>query len=92
MSAVEVELYRMAQDDPRLARRMLDVFSRSARPSDVLTAGRSARVVARALRRAGNDRVATLAAAAHDVRTALADWRERRPLRKTTDRQSVVPG
>jgi menaquinone-9 beta-reductase len=92
MSAVEVELYRMAQDDPRLARRMLDVFSRSARPSDVLTAGRSARLVARALRRAGNDRVATLAAAAHDVRTALADWRERRPLRKTTDRQSVVPG
>jgi flavin-dependent dehydrogenase len=78
MSALEVELYRLAQDDPALARTMLDVFSRVARPSDVLTVPRTARVVARALARRGSDRTATLAAAARDAATALADWRERR--------------
>jgi len=81
MSPLEVELYRMAQDDPLLARRMADVFSRVARPSDVLTARRTARLAGRALRRRGGDRMATLAASARDLCTALADWRERRPTR-----------
>jgi menaquinone-9 beta-reductase len=77
MSPLEVELYREAQDDPLLARRMADVFSRSARPADVLTLRRTARLATRALRRRGSDRVATLAASGRDVSTALADWRER---------------
>jgi menaquinone-9 beta-reductase len=77
MSPLEVELYREAQDDPLLARRMADVFSRSARPAEVLTLRRSARLAARALRRRGSDRVATLAASGRDVSTAVADWRER---------------
>jgi flavin-dependent dehydrogenase len=78
MSALEVELYRRAQEDPELARQVLDVFSRSARPSDVFTAGRTLRLAGRALARRGSDRTATLAGAARDVATALADWRERR--------------
>jgi len=78
MSALEVELYRAAQDDPALARQMLDVFSRSARPGDVLTARRTLRLATRALARRGSDRTATLASAARDLGTALADWRERR--------------
>jgi flavin-dependent dehydrogenase len=77
MSALEVELYRSAQHDPDLARRMLDVFSRSARPSDVLTARRSLRLAGRAFARRGSDRSATLASAARDVATAVGDWRER---------------
>jgi menaquinone-9 beta-reductase len=77
MSPLEVELYREAQDDPLLARRMADVFSRSARPADVLTLRRTARLATRALRRRGGDRAATLAASGRDVSTALADWRER---------------
>jgi 2-polyprenyl-6-methoxyphenol hydroxylase-like FAD-dependent oxidoreductase len=78
MSALEVELYRSAQDDPDLARRMLDVFSRAARPSEVLTARRTLRLAGRALTRRGRHRMATRASAARDVAIALADWRERR--------------
>jgi flavin-dependent dehydrogenase len=78
MSALEIELYRRAEDDPELARRLLDVFSRSVRPSDVFTARHTLGLAARALARRGSDRTATLASAARDVATALADRRERR--------------
>jgi flavin-dependent dehydrogenase len=78
MSPLEIELYRAAQDDPRLARRMADVFSRSARPADVLTARLTARLAARALRRRGSDRVATLSTMGRDLAVAGRDWRERR--------------
>jgi hypothetical protein len=39
------------QGDPALARRVLDVFSRSARPSDVFTARRTLRLASRAVAR-----------------------------------------
>src|SRR3954454_14838369 len=78
MSALEVELYRRAQEDPGLARDVLDVFSRSRRPSDVFTARRTLGLAGRALVRRGSDRTATLTSAARDVATALADRRERR--------------
>src|SRR3954470_9011930 len=78
MSALEVELYRRAQEDPDLARDVLDVFSRTARPSALFTARRTLGLAARALVRRGSDRTATLASAARDVATALADRRERR--------------
>ena len=78
MSALEFELYRLAAADPALARQMLDVFSRSERPMDIFTARRTLRLAGRALARRGSDRTATLASAARDVATALADWRERR--------------
>lgn len=77
MSALEIELYRRAQDDPDLARQLLDVFSRSTRPSDVFTARRTLRLAGRALVRRGSDRTATLVSATRDVATALADRRER---------------
>jgi len=78
MSPLELELYRSAARDPLLARALLDVFSRSARPSDVLTVRRGARLAARALARRGGSPAATLAGAARDVATAAGDWRERR--------------
>jgi len=77
LSPLEIELYREAQDDPQLARRMADVFSRSARPADVLTARRTARLATRALRRRGSDRIATLTSTARDLATAARDRRER---------------
>ena len=75
MSALETELYRMAAADPAVARELLDVFSRSRRPSGVFSAGRTLRLTGRALARR---RVGTLASARRDLATALADWRERR--------------
>jgi menaquinone-9 beta-reductase len=78
MSALETELYRMAQGDPALATQMLDVFSRTARPSSVFTARRTLRLAGRALARHGADRTATLASAGRDCATAFAHWRERR--------------
>jgi len=77
MSPLEIELYREAQDDPQLARRMADVFSRSARPADVLSARHTARLAARALRRQGSNRAGTLSASARDLAIAVRDWRER---------------
>jgi flavin-dependent dehydrogenase len=78
MSPLEVELYRLAAEDPALARRMLDVFSRTERPSDVFTARRTARLAFRALKRRGSDRATTLATLTRDAATAASDWRERR--------------
>ena len=78
LSPLEIELYRAAQDDPQLARRMADVFSRSARPADVLTARHTARLATRALRRRGGDRIATLATMGRELAVAGRDWRERR--------------
>lgn len=75
MAALETELYRMAADDPAVARELLDVFSRSRRPSSVFTARRTLRLTARALARR---RAGTIASARRDIATAFADWRERR--------------
>ena len=75
MAALETELYRMAADDPEVARELLDVFSRSRRPSSVFTARRTLRLTARALARR---RAGTIASARRDLTTAIADWRERR--------------
>lgn len=69
MSALEIELYREAQAHPAFASQMLDVFSRTRRPSEVLTLRRGARLAARALRRPGADRRAIL----RDVRHQLAE-------------------
>ena len=78
MSPLEVELYRLAAEDPAVARKMLDVFSRTERPSSVFTARQTARLAFRALKRRGGDRAATLASLTRDAGTAASDWRERR--------------
>jgi 2-polyprenyl-6-methoxyphenol hydroxylase-like FAD-dependent oxidoreductase len=78
MSALETELYRLAADNPAVARQLLDVFSRTTRPTDVFTARRTLALAGRAFARRGSDRLGTLASARRDVATAFADWRERR--------------
>ena len=78
MSPLETELYREAENDPELARQMLDVFSRRARPSSVFTARRTLRLTGRALARRHADRAGTLGRAARDFSVAFSDWRERR--------------
>jgi len=78
MSALEVELYRRGQDDAELARAILDVFSRTARPSDVFTTRRALGFAVSALARRKSRRRSTLFSAARDMVTAVAHWRERR--------------
>ena len=56
MSAFEGELYRDMARRPELGRELLDVFARSRRPSQVITARRSLRFAVRALARPSTDR------------------------------------
>jgi len=78
MTPLEVELYRRASRDPRLAGEFLDVFSRTRRPTAFLSPVRAATLVAGALARGERDRRSVLAAVREELRTALADVRERR--------------
>jgi hypothetical protein len=68
----------MAQDDPKLARQVLDVFARSERPTSVFTLRRTARLAARALMRRRGERASTMLSARRDLAGALDAWRERR--------------
>jgi flavin-dependent dehydrogenase len=78
LSPLEAELYRVAQDDPALTRQLLDVFSRSERPTAVFTARRTARLTARALLRRRGERASTALRARRDLAGAVSAWRERR--------------
>jgi flavin-dependent dehydrogenase len=71
MSALEAELYRAAARNPELARRVLDVFSRTRRPAEALPVRRGVPIAVRALRRPGADRSAVLRAAAQELRRAM---------------------
>jgi flavin-dependent dehydrogenase len=73
VSPIEAELYRSAAQDPELARRLIDVFSRTRRPGEVVTARLAARLAARAFARRGADRRFVLRRAAADLRTAARD-------------------
>jgi 2-polyprenyl-6-methoxyphenol hydroxylase-like FAD-dependent oxidoreductase len=77
MSSLETQLYREAASDHELARQMLDVFSRQARPASVFTARRTLRLTRKALARRRADRTATLASAVRDFSVAFSHWRER---------------
>jgi menaquinone-9 beta-reductase len=78
MTALEGELYRAAQRRPALAGEMLDVFSRSRRPSEVFTARRAVRFAAGAAVRGGATGLGTLRREiAREVRTQAADAFER---------------
>ena len=77
MTALEVELYRAAERDPELARGMLDVFSRTVRPAQVVGMRRGLALAARALRRPGADRPAVLRTAAGGLGADLAGRMER---------------
>ncbi len=80
MTPLEVELYRRAARDRRLAGEFLDVFSRVRRPTAFLSPVRAASLVAGALARGDRDRRSVLAATRDELGTALADARERRAL------------
>jgi 2-polyprenyl-6-methoxyphenol hydroxylase-like FAD-dependent oxidoreductase len=69
---LELELQRAAARDPALVTAMLDVFSRTRRPSDVATGRLALRLTARALVRPGADRPAVVRAAWREARVALA--------------------
>ncbi|MDX6650914.1 MAG: hypothetical protein QOJ97_2865 [Solirubrobacteraceae bacterium] len=71
MTALEVELYRAAADDPELANGVLDVFARTRRPSQALPLHRGAALTARALRRPGADPREILRAAAGELGAAV---------------------
>jgi flavin-dependent dehydrogenase len=58
VSPIEAELYRAAAADPELARRLIDVFSRTRRPGEVLTARLALRLATRAFARGNRARVA----------------------------------
>jgi menaquinone-9 beta-reductase len=70
MSPLEVELYRAAAADPEIARRVLDVFSRTRRPASAVPMRLGAKLAGRALRRGGANRGEVLRAAAGELRDA----------------------
>ena len=77
MNPIEAELYRQAAGDPSLGSAMADVFSRTARPGDLLTPALLARLLARALRRGAGERRAVLGAAARELGGGLRDRAQR---------------
>jgi flavin-dependent dehydrogenase len=72
MTPLEVELYRAAAADPEIARRVLDVFSRTLRPTQALPLHRALVLGARALRRRGANPRAVASAAAGELRDLAA--------------------
>ena len=82
MTPLEVELYRRAARDERLASEFLDVFCRLRPPSRLLTARRLVLAAAGALRRGhSGSRLAVARAIRAEAAIALADLRERRAVR-----------
>jgi flavin-dependent dehydrogenase len=73
MSALEVELYRAAAQDPGLGREMTDVFSRLRRPGEVATVRRALVFGARALRHNGA-RLQVARATGREALTTLSNW------------------
>jgi flavin-dependent dehydrogenase len=86
ITPVEVELYRRIATHPGDARALLDVFARTRSPSEVVGARRALGLIARAVARRGADRHAVLRAARRDLRTEIADRRERAAARRARAR------
>ena len=86
MTPLEVELYRALAADGELVRDMLDVFSRSKEPSEVVGLRQGARLAARAVLRRDTDRLATVRAATRmgsDLAFALALKQDLTPWRSS---------
>lgn len=77
MAALEIELYREAAANPDLAREVLDVFSRTRRPSEVLTLRRGLILATRALRRPDSDARAVARAAGGELRATVGERAQR---------------
>jgi hypothetical protein len=72
MTPLEVEMYRAAAADPDIARRVLDVFSRTRRPTQALQVRQGLALGARAMRRRGVDRREVLRGAGGEIRDLAA--------------------
>lgn len=77
MSALEAELYAAAARDPALARRVLDVFARTLRPSEAVNARTALALTRRALGREGADRRSVLRAVSRELGDRATDWGQR---------------
>ena len=82
MNPIEAELYRAAESDRALGTKMMDVFSRTVRPAEVLTARRFARLLVRSLRRRDGRRREALRVCAREFRGIVSDAGERARLRR----------
>ena len=71
MSALEVELYRAAAEDPELATRVLDVFSRTQRPARAVPVRLGLQLSMRAVRRPGAELRAVSRALAGELRDGV---------------------
>jgi flavin-dependent dehydrogenase len=81
ITPLEAELYRAHAARPGLAGDLLDVFSRTRRPSQAVPARRGALFAAKALARPGNDRREVARFIARSVRDEITGRAERRALR-----------
>jgi flavin-dependent dehydrogenase len=68
MTPLEVELYRAAAADPEIARGVLDVFSRTRRPTQALRVRQALALGRRAMRRRGAGRLDVLRVAGGELR------------------------
>ena len=84
MNPIEAELYMQAASDPQVGRALADVFSRSVRPGELLTASLLARLTGRAMVRQGADRAGVLRVAARELGGGLRDRMERLQLERHT--------
>ncbi|MDQ3758819.1 MAG: FAD-dependent monooxygenase [Actinomycetota bacterium] len=73
MNPIEAELYRQAASDTEVGRALADVFSRSVRPGELLTARLLARLAGRALTRPGADRREVLRVVRRELADGLRD-------------------
>jgi hypothetical protein len=77
MTVLEAELYAAAAGDPELARRVLDVFSRTRRPGEALSLRLGFELTRRGLRRPDADRRAVLGVAGRELADRATGFAER---------------
>lgn len=76
LNPLDIELHRYYADHPDGSRELLDLYSRQVRPEQVLTPGRLALLLSRALRRRGTHRVALLRHCVREGRLVSAQRRQ----------------
>jgi flavin-dependent dehydrogenase len=77
MTPLEIEAYRYMADNPDVAGRLLDVFSRQMTPSEAFPTRLGVRLLGRALRRAGADRAEVVRVGARELKMDAREWFER---------------
>jgi len=77
MNPIEAELYRRAESDPELGQALADVFSRTIRPGELLTAPLLARLAVRAVARGAAPRGEVLRVTARELDDGVRDGWQR---------------